>query len=112
MLLRKPFIERHAIRDEKSTKAETRSGAADTSRAGTIPKAPAPSAAAENVLLAISPLAGFTLSEGRRMNPLIRALHAALRSTSAHNQACRALQVGRSPCQPISAMLPRSHRDE
>lgn len=43
-------MDRQAIRDEKSTKAETRSGAAD-GRPGSSAKAPAPRVQAENARL-------------------------------------------------------------
>src|SRR5829696_291364 len=69
MLLRKPFIDRHAIGDEKSTKAEARSGAAD-SRPGSSVKAPAPSVVqAENARLPVLSFGVLTVAKAAATNP-------------------------------------------
>lgn len=67
MLLRKPFMDRHAIGDEKSTKAETRSGAADR-RPGSSVKAPAPSVQAENARLPALSFGVLTVAKAAATN--------------------------------------------
>ena len=68
MLFRKPFMDRTAIRDEKSTKADTRSGAADCSGPGSSAEAPAQSVHAENARLGILSLGVFTVAPAAGKN--------------------------------------------
>ena len=68
MLFRKPFMDRTAIRDEKSTKADTRSGAADCSGPGSSAEAPAQSVHAENARLGMLSLGVFTVAKAAGKN--------------------------------------------